>query len=162
MNVGAVIGSIILSPPVSFAFTNSESVEERSSNIEIEIAQRLIFSLALLLLLFVFGIGFVNLLFVEKYPLAIPQENKSILLLASALKSTSNIRGSVESQSEVDTIAIESDEDITTNITSETGDSEDKSYDSEELDTLTFLDQHTFYNNLNNSSQYLRRDSFSQ
>mmetsp|Transcript_4277 Transcript_4277/g.4700 ORF Transcript_4277/g.4700 Transcript_4277/m.4700 type:complete len:167 (-) Transcript_4277:569-1069(-) len=166
MNVGTVIGSIILSPQISFVFTNSESVEERSSNIEIEIAQRLIFSLALLLLLFVFGIGIVNLLFVEKYPLTIPQENNSIFssasASASALKSTSNIRGSVESQSEVDTSAIESDEDITTNITSETGDLEDDSYDSEELDTLTFLDQHTFYNNLNNSSQYLRRDSFSQ
>lgn len=34
--------------------------------------------------------------------------------------------------------------------------------DSESRDILTYLDHKTFYKNLNNSSQYLRRDSFSQ
>lgn len=34
--------------------------------------------------------------------------------------------------------------------------------DFESKDILTYLDHKTFYKNLNNSSQYLRRDSFSQ
>lgn len=34
--------------------------------------------------------------------------------------------------------------------------------ESESRDILTYLDHKTFYKNLNNSSQYLRRDSFSQ
>ncbi|CUM57342.1 uncharacterized protein AC631_02806 [Debaryomyces fabryi] len=160
MNIDTVIGSILLLSRTSFAFTNSESVGKRSSNIEIDIAQRFIFSLALLSLLFVFGIGFVNLLFVNKYLLTSPEENNSES--ESASKSASNIRGSDESPSEFDTSAIESDEDIAIRITTETGETEGENYDSEELDTLTFLDQHSFYNNLNNSSQYLRRDSFSQ
>lgn len=39
----------------------------------------------------------------------------------------------------------------------------DSDYDSEGNDTLhSFLDHTSFYQNLNSSSQYLRRDSFSQ
>lgn len=35
-------------------------------------------------------------------------------------------------------------------------------YYSESADTITAIDRKSFYNNLNNSSQYLRRDSFHQ
>ena len=157
MNFDTAITSILLFSRNSLASANSDIVGNKSSNIQIDIAQRFILSLALLLLLFILGVGFVDLLFVDKYSLTFPKR-PSVL----TSKSKSNIREIIEAPSEFDTSAIESDEDIAIRITTEAGHLEDHNYDSEELDTLTFLDQHSFYNNLNNSSQYLRRDSFSQ
>lgn len=157
MNFDIAITSILLFSRNSLASTNSDVVGNKSSNIQIHIAQRFVLSLALLLLLFILGVAFVDLLFVTRYPLTFPEENSS----ASASKNKSNIRGIIEAPSEFDTSAIESDEDIAIRIITEAGGLEDEN-DSEELDTLAFLDQHSFYNNLNNSSQYLRRDSFSQ
>lgn len=158
MNFDTAITSILLFSRNSLASANSDIVGNKSSNIQIDVAQRFILSLALLLLLFILGVGFVDLLFINKYPLTFPKENPSVL----ASKGKSNIREIIEAPSEFDTSAIESDEDIAIRITTEAGGLEDEDYDSEELDTLAFLDQHSFYNNLNNSSQYLRRDSFSQ
>lgn len=158
MNFDTAITSILLFSRTLLASTNSDVVENKSSNIQIDIAQRFILSFALLLLLFILGVGFVDLLFVTKYPLTFPEEKLS----APSSKSQSNIREIIEDLSGFDTSAIESDEDIAIRITTDAGDLEDENYDSEELDTLEFLDQRSFYSNLNNSSQYLRRDSFSQ
>lgn len=158
MNFDTAITSILLYSRNSLTSTNSDIIGNKLSNIQIDVAQRFIVSLALLLLLFILGVGFVDILFVNRYSLTFPKENPS----ASTSKNKSNIRGIIEAPSEFDTSAIESDEDIAIRVTTEEGNLETVNYDSEELDTLEFLDQHSFYNNLNNSSQYLRRDSFSQ
>lgn len=159
MNFDTAITSILLFSPNSFVSTNSNIVENKSSDTQIGVAQRFILSLTLLSLLFLLGVGFINLLFVNTYPLTFQKESP---VASASSKNTSNIREVDSVPSEFDTSAIASDEDIPINITAEIGDSEDENYDSEALDTLGFSDQHSLYNNLNNSSQYLRRDSFSQ
>lgn len=66
MNFDTAITSILLFSRNSLASANSDIVGNKSSNIQIDVAQRFILSLALLLLLFILGVGFVDLLFINK------------------------------------------------------------------------------------------------
>lgn len=141
-----------------FAYCYSDLLD--SNNYQFEIAFRFILALSLVTIVFLIIVSLVVVLFVHKYWL-VPKKTGSVVSpKPSNLKFSSREieRNNHSEASDFDESAIESDEiSIRSNQNCY-----DRGCDSEELDILPFLNQRTFYKNLNNSSQYLRRDSFSQ
>lgn len=159
MNFDIAITSILLSSQNSLDTSDSNAVRNDSNIIQLSVTQRLVFSLVLLSLLFLIGVEFVNLLFVNKYSLVSQTED---FAESASSKITTYVREVDAVSSGFDTSAIESDDEITTNTSNDPDTSDYEDSDKEALDTLEFLDLRSFYRNLNNSSQYLRRDSYSQ
>lgn len=159
MNFDITGASILFFSRVSFASSNLDLVKSEPSDLKKSIALRFIVALVFLTLLFLIGVAFVNITFVNNYRLESQEENSAS---QKYLITKTNTREVDTFSTEPETSAIESDEEDIVDITSCSGNSDYEEYDSEALDTLDFLDKRSFYKNLNNSAQYLRRDSFSQ